>query len=90
MDGNEPICFWKGQASEFMDPNPKKYRWLPLSADLALGKVKKPEEAGMISLKMTLSHKTKVGPIDLKRADSIWKKIPPKRLKSWKVRCFIF
>jgi hypothetical protein len=29
MDGDEPVCFWKGNASEFDDTTPK-YRWLPL------------------------------------------------------------
>ena len=90
MDGSEPICFWKGQASEFADPNPTTYRWLPMLADLAKGKVSNNYEAGMISMKMTINHKAKNGPLDIKRPDSIWKKLPPKRLKSWKIRCFIF
>ncbi len=90
MDGNEPICFWKGLAKDFTDINPKRYQWLPLTADLAKGKVAKNYEAGLISIKMSILHKSKVGVVDYKRADSVWKKAPPKRLKSWKIRCFIF
>ena len=43
----------------------------------------------MISVKIALNHKSKNGPMDFKKYD-IWKKAPPKRLKSWKIRCFIF
>lgn len=88
MDGSEPICYWKGNASDFLDPNPQ-YRWFPLTADLAKGKVKNSYEAGLVSLKITLNHKSKNGPIDYKKLDA-WKKPPPKRLKSYKIRCFIF
>lgn len=29
LDGEDPICFWSGLASEFTEPNAKN-RWLPL------------------------------------------------------------
>lgn len=32
MDGDVPICFWQGLASEFLNPNAEQ-RWLPLQAD---------------------------------------------------------
>jgi hypothetical protein len=39
-----------------MNPDPQ-FRWLPLTADLAKGKVTKAYEAGMIQLKMSINHK---------------------------------
>ena len=36
MDGDVPICFWKGELTEFINPDPE-YRWLPLSCDFAIG-----------------------------------------------------
>ena len=47
MDGNYPICFWKGKVSEFLDPNPK-FRWLTFKNDKAVGKVTDDHEAGML------------------------------------------
>ena len=48
MQGDKPICYWKGQASEFTDPNPVKYRWLVMKNDRAIGKVENDYEAGLI------------------------------------------
>ena len=63
MDGDDHICYWKGMVTDFADPNPK-YMWLPLTADLAVGKVTKSYEAGMIQVKMSFNHKTKNGAFD--------------------------
>lgn len=88
MDGSEPICYWKGLASEFADTNPK-FRWLPLQCDLAKGKVSNSWEAGLVQVKITINHKTKNGVLDFKSFEA-WKKPPPKRLSSWKIRCYLF
>lgn len=88
MDGDDPICFWKGQCSEFLEPSPT-FRWLPLTNDLARGKVKNSYDAGMIQVKIAINHKQKNGPVDFKKLNA-WKKPPAKRLGSWKIRCFIF
>ena len=48
MKGDYPICFWKGEASEFLDPNPVKYRWIVMKIDPAVGKVENDWEAGLI------------------------------------------
>lgn len=29
MDGDDAVCFWIGEASEFLDPSPKP-KWIPL------------------------------------------------------------
>lgn len=63
MDGDDAICYWKGMVTDFLDPNPN-YRWLPLNCDLAVGKVTKSYEAGMIQVKMSFNHKTKNGAFD--------------------------
>ena len=38
---------------------------------------------------MTINHKTAKGPVEYAKLEA-WKKPPPKRLSSWKIRCFIF
>ena len=88
MDGEEPICFWKGLAADFTDPNPA-YRWLPLQCDLAKGRVTNSWEAGLVQVKITIHNKSKNGAFDFQKLDA-WKKLPPKRLNSYKIRCFIF
>jgi hypothetical protein len=51
--------------------------------------VKNSWDAGLVQLKMSISHKTVNGTLDFSKMDA-WKKPPPKRLSSWKIRCFIF
>ena len=84
MDGDTPVCFWKGQCTDFLNPDPG-YQWLPLTCDLSVGSVTDQSKAGMIQVKMAINHKSKNGPVDFKKYDS-WKKPPPKRLSSWKTR----
>lgn len=43
----------------------------------------------MIQVKLAMNHKSKNGPMDFKKYDS-WKKPPPKRLNSWKIRAYIY
>jgi len=40
-------------------------------------------------MKMSFHSKTENGDIDYKQFNS-WKKPPPKRISSWKVRCYIY
>lgn len=88
LDGDNPICYWSGPAIEFENPNPLP-RWIPLQCDQAKGVVTNSWEAGLLQIKLSLSHKTKKGAVDFTKFDA-WKKPPPKRLSSWKIRCFIF
>jgi hypothetical protein len=39
MDDSKPVCFWKGKAIVFVNPNPVM-QWIPLKADLSVGSVK--------------------------------------------------
>lgn len=88
MDGTYPICYWKGKVSEFLDPDPK-YRWLILKNDKAVAKVDHDYEAGMIQMKFSINDKMRNGTVDYKQFDA-WKKPPPRRLGTKKIRCFIF
>jgi C2 domain len=89
MDGDVPVCYWQGKPTDFANPNPD-YMWLPFTADLAVGKVKNQFNAGMFSLKLSIHDKAKSGgSIDFRQYPA-WKKPPPKRLSSWKIRCFIY
>mmetsp|Transcript_108930 Transcript_108930/g.150663 ORF Transcript_108930/g.150663 Transcript_108930/m.150663 type:complete len:285 (+) Transcript_108930:1299-2153(+) len=88
MDGGKPICFWKGKPSDFADPNPG-YKWLTLKADKSIDKVENDYEAGLISLKLAISHKQRNGAENWSQYDA-WKKSPPRRLAAWKVRAHIY
>lgn len=74
MSGKNPICFWKTNIEEFLDPNPQ-YRWIELMPDLSIGKVTESHKAGIISIKMSIHDKTKEGPINFEHFDA-WKKPP--------------
>ena len=88
MKKDVPICYWKGSAQEFSNPNPK-YRWLVMKNDQAIGKVTNDYEAGLIQMKISINDKKKNGPINYSQFPA-WKKPPPRRLNSKKIRCFIF
>ncbi len=88
MDGKDPICYWRGKATDFADPNPS-FRWLPLINDLSLGAVDNSWEAGMISLKLSLNNVSASGKQDFKKQPT-FSKAPPKRLNANKIRIFIF
>lgn len=88
MDGDNAICYAVDDIEKFMDPNPK-IRWLELTPDLSMGKVKEHHKAGLVSFKLAIHDKTKNGPIDFNQFDA-WKKPPPKRPKNFKVRAYVF
>jgi hypothetical protein len=39
MDGDDPVCYWKGSILDFFNPDPA-VKWFALNNDLAVGKVK--------------------------------------------------
>lgn len=63
MSGDKPVCYFKADIEEFMDPNPK-FRWVQLVNDLSVGKVTDTHKAGLISIKLSIHDKTKDGPIN--------------------------
>jgi hypothetical protein len=46
MDGNTPVCYWRGKCKDFENPNPD-LKWLPFTADLSIGSVKENYKAGL-------------------------------------------
>ena len=50
MDGTKPISFWKGDITQFQDPNPS-FRWVSLQIDKALSKIEG-SKAGFLSFKL--------------------------------------
>ena len=88
MDGSVPICYWKGKVKDFTNPDPS-YQWLTLKNDKAIDKVSEDHESGMIQMKLSINAKAINGPIDYKQFEA-WKRAPPRRLGSKKIRCFIF
>ena len=47
MDGDSPVCYWKGMVKDFQDPNPQ-FVWLPFTGDLSIGTVSDQSTAGML------------------------------------------
>lgn len=56
MDGDVPICFWRGNCSDFTDINPK-YKWIAMINDMALEKVTESQNAGLIQIKLTINKR---------------------------------
>ena len=47
MDKDSPVCYWRGQAKDFMKPfAPNK--WIPLKTDRAIAAVDNDYDAGML------------------------------------------
>lgn len=90
MDGETPISFWSGPASEFDFANNSNpgFRWVILKADKAIGKITEDAKAGMVSIKLLIVDVARFG-----RQHDIPAFITalPKRLgKVLKIKCFIF
>lgn len=88
MEGEKAICYAKDEISKFMDPDPKM-RWYELTPDLAIGKVKEPQKAGLVSFKLSVHDKTLNGPLDFTQYKA-WRKPPPKRPANYKIRAFLY
>jgi len=74
---------------DFMNPDPK-FQFYPFICDLAIGKVTDPDKAGMFSMKIAFNNITKSGSqVDFKKVKA-WSRPPPKRMISYKLRCFIY
>ena len=57
------ICFWKGNITQFTNPNPE-LKWIEMTPDLAIGEVKEFHMAGIVGLRLSIHDVTKNGPID--------------------------
>jgi hypothetical protein len=88
MDGEKPVCYAMDDVANFIDPSPK-IKWIEFTPDLSIGKVTEAHKAGIFSIKLAIHDKTRDGPIDFKKFDA-WKKPPPKRPMTKKVRAYIY
>lgn len=87
MDDNKPVCFYKEHITKFMNPD-GDYKWISLEPDMAVGKVKDANKAGMISFKLAI-HDASEYEINFREHKS-WKKMPPKRLEPVKIRAYVY
>lgn len=53
MDDDSPICYWKGYAKDFTNPN-AELKWVEMKNDLAVGKIEEANMAGIISFKLSI------------------------------------
>ena len=88
MDDDDAICYWRGNAVDFTDPDPQ-HRWISLKNDKAIGKVDELHEAGMIQLKLSICNLQHT-PDPIWNQYKAWAHPPPKRLSTYKIRAFIF
>lgn len=57
MSGNDAICYYSANITDFIDPNPQ-YKWIELLPDPAIGKIKESHKAGLVSIKMSIKDVT--------------------------------
>ena len=53
MDGDTPVCFFKDDIENYLDPNPAM-QWHSFLPDLSVKKVKKPDQVGQFSFRLSL------------------------------------
>jgi hypothetical protein len=88
MDGDTPVCFFKDDIANYVDPNPAM-QWHSFLPDLSVKKVKKPDQVGQFSFRLSLHDVSANGPIVFKDYDA-WKKKVPKRSNPVKIRAYVY
>lgn len=89
MDGSSPICFWRGEAKDFVANRGPSFTWYPLKYDPSIGRAGAPQDAGLLQIKMSIVDCQRNPPISW-QAYPAWKEKPPKRLTPKVLRCYIF
>ncbi len=90
MDGDSPICYWKGDTKEFTKPN-AEIKWVEMTNDLAVGKIKDANKAGLISFKLAIVERSQAKPINfVEEYSKAWPANPPKRLAVKRARVYIY
>jgi hypothetical protein len=95
MDGDTPVCYYKDDIANYQttqDENGKwvsnaEYKWIPLMPDPCVNKVKNPNDAGMISFRLSIHDIGRNGDINFVET---WKKPPGKRCNPVKIRAYIY
>jgi hypothetical protein len=88
MDGDQPVCYYVDSVSNFTNPE-AEYKWISFLPDRCVGRVTNPNEAGMLSFKLSIHDVTANGPINFKEFNS-WRKPPAKRAVPVIVRAYIY
>jgi hypothetical protein len=90
MDGESPVCFFSDVITNYEEAN-AQWQWVSLKPDPAVGRVKEANNAGMISIKFSISQTRKrgVGDLPLNKQPS-WLKKPPLRCPTIKIRAYIY
>ena len=65
-------------------------KWVELTNDLSVGKVKESNKAGLLSFKLSIHDRTKNGPINFAKYEAWKKSSSPMRLNSYKARIYIY
>lgn len=87
MEKDTPICFFKSDIKNFIDPDPERMEWYQFVPDKCVKKVKEPPQVGQFSFKMTLEE---ASPDNVPfKERKYWKKVN-KRLTAVKVRAYIY
>ena len=84
-----PVCFWSCDLSDFRNLN-AKWRWIQLKPDLSYGYVENARDAGLISVKLSVTKRVTDGATDKFAQQPAWKTPVPKSLEPYNLRCFIF
>jgi len=96
MDGDSPVCYWKDDIENYQTEydyalgkwvGKSQYKWISLIPDPCVNKVKSPNDAGMISFRLSIHDIGRNG--DINFVDT-WKRPPKKRCNPVKVRCYIY
>jgi len=61
MDGDDPICYYIDNVTNFMAIETAKYHWVSFLPDRCVNKVKDANEAGMFSFKLSIWDVSKKG-----------------------------
>ena len=89
LGGYKNICFWRGEARDFFEPNPEKITWVQLEPDRAINEVKEPHKAGLVGIRLSIHDVTQFGTIDWSSI-AVWGKRMPRRPGNLKVRAYVF
>jgi hypothetical protein len=63
LDGDTPVSYWKGDAADFENENPK-IQWVELINDPSIGAISEPRKAGIVAFKLSIKKRTQANPFD--------------------------
>ena len=88
MDEDKPVSYFIDSIMNYTDPD-AKYHWISLLPDRCVGSVDSPNDAGIISFKLSIHDVTTNDKINFADYNS-WKKPPSKRANTINIRAYIY